>query len=161
MKTHRDLEVWRASIDLARSVYDLTRQYPKEELFGLVSQMRRASVSIASNIAEGAARNGNKEFREPLKIASHVGWVKPRRRRTQQNHIVRRVSLRFTHPTFELLEVPFMQFLYIALGSASELDTQVEISRVIRICEEDHLQTLQKDITRVRMLISGLIRSLK
>ena len=45
-------------------------------------------------------------IREPLKIASHVGWVKPRRRRTQQNHIVRRVSLRFTHPTFELLEVP-------------------------------------------------------
>lgn len=116
MKTHRDLEVWRASIDLARSVYDLTRQYPKEELFGLVSQMRRASVSIASNIAEGAARNGDKEF---------------------------------------------MQFLYIALGSASELDTHIEISRVIRICPEDHLQTLQNDITRVRMLISGLIRSLK
>lgn len=116
MKTHRDLEVWRASIDLARSVYDLTRQYPKEELFGLVSQMRRASVSIASNIAEGAARNGDKEF---------------------------------------------LQFLYIALGSASELDTHIEISRVIRICEEDHLQTLQKDIARVRMLISGLIRSLK
>src|SRR3989344_1156304 len=45
-------------------------------------------------------------IREPLKIASHVGWVKPRRRRTQQNHTVRRVSLRSTHPTFELLEVP-------------------------------------------------------
>jgi hypothetical protein len=45
-------------------------------------------------------------MREPRKIASHVGWVKPRQRRTQQNHIVRRVSLRSTHPTFELLEAP-------------------------------------------------------
>src|SRR3989344_4322778 len=45
-------------------------------------------------------------IREPLKIASHVGWVKPRQRRTQQNHTVRRVSLRSTLPTFELLEVP-------------------------------------------------------
>ena len=53
-------------------------------------------------------------YREPLKIASHVGWVKPRQRRTQQNHIVRRVSLRSTHPTFGLLEVPY-SLLIVAL----------------------------------------------
>jgi len=63
------LEAWRASVDLARNVYELTKQYPKGELFGLISQMRRASVSIASNIAEGAARNGDKELLQFLYIA--------------------------------------------------------------------------------------------
>ncbi|MFQ6023418.1 MAG: four helix bundle protein [Acidiferrobacterales bacterium] len=51
MKTHKDLEVWQAAIDLAREVYEATRSYPDEEKFGLVSQMRRCAVSIPSNIA--------------------------------------------------------------------------------------------------------------
>ncbi len=62
MGTHRDLEVWKSAIELAGSVYDVTRSFPKEERFGLVAQMRRAAVSVASNIAEGAARHGPKEF---------------------------------------------------------------------------------------------------
>ncbi|MFC1712086.1 four helix bundle protein [Candidatus Poribacteria bacterium] len=62
MKTHKDLNVWKQSIDLAKEVYSLTRDFPKEEIHGLVSQMRRAAVSVPSNIAEGAARNSRKEF---------------------------------------------------------------------------------------------------
>ena len=116
MKTHKDLEVWRASIRLAKDIYELTKHYPKEELFGLVSQMRRAAVSVASNIAEGAARNGDKEF---------------------------------------------LQFLYIALGSASELDTQIEISRAIAVGDSEKLKGLQESTARIMMMLNGLIRSVK
>jgi four helix bundle protein len=116
MKTHKDLEVWQAAIDLAKEVYETTKVYPKEETFGLVSQMRRCAVSIPSNIAEGAARNGRKEF---------------------------------------------LQFLHIALGSLSELDTQIEISRATGIGEKSQLERLQETTTRVKMMTNGLIRSLK
>lgn len=69
MKSHKDLDVWKAAISLARDIYVLTTDFPKEELFGLSAQMRRCTVSIASNIAEGAARQGNKEFVQFLHIA--------------------------------------------------------------------------------------------
>lgn len=116
MKTHKDLEVWRASIDLAKVVYEVTKNYPREENFGLVSQMRRAAVSIASNIAEGAARNGEKEF---------------------------------------------LRFLYISLGSASELDTHIEISKAIAACDDQRLHDLQESSTRVAMLLNGLVRAIR
>ncbi len=63
------LTVWQRAIDLAVSVYKLTRTFPKEETFGLVSQLRRASVSVASNIAEGRGRLNPGEFRQFLGIA--------------------------------------------------------------------------------------------
>jgi four helix bundle protein len=53
MKTSKDLDVWKKSIDFVTHVFEVTKGYPKEEVFGLVSQIRKASVSIASNIAEG------------------------------------------------------------------------------------------------------------
>jgi four helix bundle protein len=62
MKSHKDLDVWKAAIRLAREVYAATALFPRDEQFGMTTQMRRASVSIASNIAEGAARQGDKEF---------------------------------------------------------------------------------------------------
>ena len=62
MKTHKDLDVWKQAIDLSKYVYQLTQTYPKEEMFGLSAQMRRAVVSIASNIAEGAGRQSQREF---------------------------------------------------------------------------------------------------
>jgi four helix bundle protein len=65
----QDLRVWQQSIDLAEKIYKLTSSFPSEEKFGLVSQIRRCSVSIASNIAEGAARNGNREFIQFLSIS--------------------------------------------------------------------------------------------
>jgi four helix bundle protein len=62
IKTHKDLDVWKESMTLAKEVYKLTESFPKEEIYGLASQMRRAAVSIPSNIAEGAARNSDREF---------------------------------------------------------------------------------------------------
>jgi four helix bundle protein len=85
-KNHKDLEVWKEAVEVSTTCYEVTKGFPREEQFGLASQMRRAAVSIASNIAEGAARASSKEF---------------------------------------------LQFLYISLGSASELDTQVEIAKRI------------------------------
>jgi four helix bundle protein len=68
-KPHKKLDVWRLSMELSRRVYRLTAGFPGEEKFGLVSQMRRAAVSIPSNLAEGAARSSNNEFRNFLSIA--------------------------------------------------------------------------------------------
>lgn len=83
VKSYRDLKIWRKGINLAGIIYAETRNFPQEELYGLTSQMRRAAVSVPSNIAEGQARRHTKEFR---------------------------------------------QFLYQALGSLAELDTQIEIA---------------------------------
>jgi four helix bundle protein len=62
----RDLIVWQVAMDLADAVYDATESFPKEELFGLRSQLRRAAVSVPSNIAEGQSRNTIGEFRHFL-----------------------------------------------------------------------------------------------
>jgi len=58
----RDLEVWRVSMDLVVRVYEITREFPKNEQFGLASQLQRAAVSIPSNIAEGSGRGTRKDF---------------------------------------------------------------------------------------------------
>lgn len=84
MGTHKDLQIWQGGIELVEIVYKLTATFPASELYGLCSQMRRAAISIPSNIAEGAARRGEKEF---------------------------------------------VQFLYVALGSLSELETQCIIAQ--------------------------------
>ena len=86
---HKDLDVWKKSMDLVELIYGLTSQFPSDERFGLVSQMRRAAVSIPSNISEGAARKGDKEL---------------------------------------------IQFLMIAIGSLSELETQYLLSVRSKIC---------------------------
>lgn len=69
MKTHKDLKVWKKSLDLVEKVYISTKAFPKEEIYGLSSQIRRAAISIPSNIAEGAARNSRREFVHFLYIA--------------------------------------------------------------------------------------------
>ena len=69
-RNHRSLKAWQESIALVQSVYETTRTFPKEELFGLTSQMRRAAVSVPANIAEGAARTGTKELLQFLSIAA-------------------------------------------------------------------------------------------
>ena len=69
VRTFRDLEVWQRGMEVAREIYRLTRQFPREELFGLTSQMRRAAVSVPSNIAEGHARTGTREFLHGLSMA--------------------------------------------------------------------------------------------
>lgn len=70
VSTHKDLNVWKKAMDLAARVYSLTAKFPKEELYGLTSQIWRSAVSIPSNIAEGAARHSRKEFIQFLHIAS-------------------------------------------------------------------------------------------
>jgi len=67
---HKDLEVWKKSIDTVIEIYRLSDAFPKLEIYGLTSQLRRAAVSIPSNIAEGAARGSDKEFLYFLNIAS-------------------------------------------------------------------------------------------
>ena len=62
MRPHEKLDVWKKSIDFVVALYKATEQFPKEEKFGLTSQLRRAAVSISANIAEGAARKTAKEF---------------------------------------------------------------------------------------------------
>ena len=69
VRTHRDLDVWKKSINLVTSIYKYTADYPKSEMYGLTSQIRRCAVSIPSNIAEGSARTTKKDFSHFLAIA--------------------------------------------------------------------------------------------
>jgi four helix bundle protein len=69
MKDFRQLKVWEKSHQLALSIYKATKEFPKEELYGLTSQIRRASMSVPTNIAEGCGRNTDKEFARFLQIA--------------------------------------------------------------------------------------------
>nr|WP_321412161.1 four helix bundle protein [uncultured Allomuricauda sp.] len=65
-----DLKIWRKSIQLSKSIYLLIPELPKDEKFGLINQIKRSAVSVPSNIAEGAGRNSNKEFKHFLGIAN-------------------------------------------------------------------------------------------
>jgi four helix bundle protein len=69
-RNHRSLKAWQASIVLVEHVYQATRSFPRDEIFGLVSQMRRCAVSVPANIAEGSARSGTKELLQFLSIAA-------------------------------------------------------------------------------------------
>ncbi len=68
-KNYRDLETWKRAMDLVEEVYEATRKFPKEELYSLTNQVRRAAVSVPSNIAEGQGRESDKEFLHHLAIA--------------------------------------------------------------------------------------------
>ncbi len=70
MNKLKDLKVWQKAIDLAVDIYKVTKNFPSEEKFGLVTQMNRCSVSISSNIAEGCGRHSKKEFNQFLSVAN-------------------------------------------------------------------------------------------
>lgn len=70
IRSYRDLEVWKRSMDLVVSIYNITGEFPQSELYGLTSQLRRSAVSIPSNIAEGSSRNSTKEFIQFLHISN-------------------------------------------------------------------------------------------
>lgn len=110
---HRDLLVWKLAIDFSSDLYEITEKFPKEERYGITQQLRRAGVSVPSNIAEGAARKHPKEF---------------------------------------------MQFLYISMGSLSEIETQLLIAEKRRmiVSINDQMRT----IIRLRKMILGLINNL-
>jgi len=90
MRPHEKLDVWKRSIDFVVTVYKMTESFPRDERFGLISQIRRAAVSVAANIAEGAGRHTSKEFKyflsnaqgsvselaTELLIAQRLGYLK-------------------------------------------------------------------------------------
>ena len=90
MNNYKDLKLWQKSVDLAVGIYKVTNSFPKEEMYGLTSQIKRSAVSIPSNIAEGAGRNTKKDFNNflgistgssceldtQLIIASRIGFMK-------------------------------------------------------------------------------------
>lgn len=89
MRGYRDLRAWQHAMDLVTQIYRVTRTFPRDELYGLVSQLRRAAVSIPSNLAEGHGRNSRNEFRQfigqargslsevetQLEIAKNLGYI--------------------------------------------------------------------------------------
>ena len=101
MRPHERLDVWKKAIELVTTCYQATAAFPKEERFGLTSQIRRAAVSIPANIAEGAARDSPREFtyflsnaqgsaselETELLIANKLGYL------AEQNHTILRTSL--------------------------------------------------------------------
>jgi four helix bundle protein len=90
MRPHEKLDVWKRAIDFVVTVYRMTESFPRDERFGLISQIRRAAVSVAANIAEGAGRHTSKEFKyflsnaqgsvselaTELLIAQRLGYLK-------------------------------------------------------------------------------------
>ena len=115
MHNHRNLVVWQQSMDLAEAVYDETKSFPQTEWFGLMTQMRRASVSIVSNIAEGSSRQTAADFR---------------------------------------------RFIDISLGSASELDTQLELAKRVGLSIPERIEELVSQVSGIRAMLVGLSRSL-
>jgi four helix bundle protein len=91
-RPHENLHAWREAISLVKLTYLVTRSFPKEEVYGLSAQMRRAAISVPSNVAEGAARSSKKEFAQFISIskgslseletqviiASELGYLPPR-----------------------------------------------------------------------------------
>lgn len=69
INTYRDLDVWKKGIEVVKDIYKSTEKFPKQETYGLVSQMRRAAVSMPSNIAEGFRRYHNREYKQLLYVA--------------------------------------------------------------------------------------------
>ena len=115
IRNFRDLDVWKLEKKLVVDVYKITQNLPKEETYGLISQMRRAAVSIPSNIAEGFNRFHNREYR---------------------------------------------QFLYIAIGSCAELETQIEIAFDLNYLDEASKSTLLEIIDHESRMLRNLIKKL-
>ena len=68
MNNYKELKIWQKSIDVAVKVYEITKDFPREELYGLTSQIRRSAISIPSNISEGYGKDGNKDYLKFLNI---------------------------------------------------------------------------------------------
>ncbi|MDP3113149.1 MAG: four helix bundle protein [Candidatus Cloacimonadaceae bacterium] len=113
MESYKELNVYQLSMDLVVDIYKATDAFPKHELYGLCSQMRRCAISIPSNIAEGSSRKNSKEF---------------------------------------------IQFLFVANASLSELETQTEISRrLVYICNTD---SITEKVKRIRKMLINLIAAI-
>ncbi len=97
IQSYRDLRVWQEAVNLAESCYHLTKTFPKDELYGMTSQIRRASVSIAANIAEGYGRKNRREYVQFLYIAQgslkelETHWIISQRVQLASNDSIRPV----------------------------------------------------------------------
>lgn len=117
LQSFRELTVWQKSMQLAAAIYRLTQGFPREELYGLVSQLRRAAVSVPSNIiAEGQGRSGVAEYR---------------------------------------------QFLWVARGSNFEMQTQLEIARMLKIGDEKLLGESEALSQEVGKMIYAMLDKLQ
>jgi four helix bundle protein len=112
----QDLTVWQRAMELTEAVYSLTQTFPKDEIYGLTSQLRRASISIASNIAEGRGRATDRDFR---------------------------------------------QFLNIAQGSTYEVQTQLLLSRRLKIGDDKLRQSAESLCIETSKMLGAFIQSLK
>jgi len=110
MADYRDLIVWKKSMELVACIYCLTRDFPHNEQYGLTSQMRRAAVSIPSNIAEGSRRK-NKDSKH---------------------------------------------FLMISFGSASELETQLEISKILNVGKKEEREKCESLLNEVLRMLNRM-----
>ena len=115
-RAHKKLAVWTEAVALATEIYKVTESFPKSEIYGITSQMRRAVVSIPSNIAEGAARHSAHEF---------------------------------------------AQFLNIAGGSLSELDTQIEIASNLNYILIKKKRELELRLDSIAKKLAGLINKIR
>ena len=115
IKSFRDLDVWKLGKKIVVNVYQVTKEFPKDELYGLVGQMKRAGLSIPSNVAEGFNRIHNREYR---------------------------------------------QFLYIALGSCGELETQIEIALELGYLSQVNHDELLEDMDHESKMLRNLIKRL-
>lgn len=116
MAHFKELIVWQKSIDLVAKIYKVTEKFPSNEIYGLTSQLRRASVSIPSDIAEGNTRRSKADY---------------------------------------------VQFLRIARGSCSEVETQIIISKNLGFIDENSFEELSFNIIEISKMLNGLINSLK
>ena len=116
IETFKDLRIWQKGIEIVKDIYILTKKFPKEELYSLMLQMRRSSISIPSNIAEGFKRYHNKEYK---------------------------------------------QFLYIALGSSAELETQLVISEELKYMDKKELDRICEKLNYLSRMITVLMRKLE
>ena len=116
IRSFTDLDAWKEGHKLVLTIYKITRGFPKEEIFGLVSQMRRCGVSITSNIAEGFSRQSYKEK---------------------------------------------VQFYSMALGSVTELQNQLMVTKDVGFIANKEFQGLAEQTVKVHKIINGLIKSSK
>jgi four helix bundle protein len=118
MKTHKDLDVWIKSIDLVTGIYKETNSFPKSELYGLTSQVRRSAVSIPSNIAEGAARTSTKEFSYFLSIT--LGSIAE----LETQLMISRNLNYIQSEIFDLLEKEIISIRKMTLGLKKSIDNR-------------------------------------
>lgn len=115
-RNFRYLHVWRKGIEIVKDVYEMTSKFPRQEYYGLASQMQRCAVSIPSNIAEGFNRFHNKEYK---------------------------------------------QFLYIALGSCAELETQIEIAAELKYIQGNAKLSIFEKLNHESRMLTKLIKKLQ